>query len=101
MTRIQELALNSMPQWSRSRGQPWLQGGPQPRPQQQNNQWGPMGFSQWSGPTSKSTFNMPPQQNWGVSGQQFMFNIPPQNWGGGQWGIGPCGWNASGLQGTT
>jgi len=30
-----------------------------------------------------------------------MSNIPPQNWGGGQWGIGPCGWNASGLQGTT
>jgi hypothetical protein len=30
-----------------------------------------------------------------------MSNVPPQNWGGGQWGIGPCGWNASGLQGTT
>jgi len=30
-----------------------------------------------------------------------MSNIPPQNWGGGQSGIGPCGWNASGLQGTT
>jgi hypothetical protein len=60
-----------------------------------------MGFSQWGGPTTESTFNMPSQQNWGASGGQFMFNIPPQNWGGGQWGIGQCGWNVGGLQGTT
>jgi hypothetical protein len=30
-----------------------------------------------------------------------MSNIPPHNWGGGQWGIGPCGWTIGGPQGTT
>jgi hypothetical protein len=42
-----------MPQWSQGKGRPWLQGGPQqwpqPRPHQQNYQWGPMGFSQGVG----------------------------------------------------
>jgi hypothetical protein len=60
-----------------------------------------MGFSHWGGPASKFTSNMPPQQNWGASGGQSMSNIPPHNWGGGQWGIGPCGWNVGGPQGTT